>query len=354
MEYTKNLHLKKPSDNDDYDIKNENDNMDILDAAFNMGDVVKVDDETDLPEPTEEALQTLFYINSIGEYRYCKLIDDEYRYVSLVYDEDINGRLQEITQLLNNKLDRINYDKQQPTEANKGKLFYDADNNKYLLVIKEGINKTEIATNYTAPQNTGGSSGDFIIIEDDDFLTYEEGLLEDRPEATYTEVVIYYATDVDKHYAKKLSSGGIAIKIWEEIEIKTVDVLPKSGTGLYKVTENGFKYVYSISPKYKFVDLASTGKSSIIMIPISGWTTHQDSNNNDYYTIDIEVDGVTPEFQGVRDTDYIKPLTYNVNENESYLETFKKITNIEGMNNSIRVYANEPITQSIKIILYGV
>ena len=80
MEYTSNLHLKKPESEDEYDIQNENDNMDILDAAFNMGDIVKLEHESDLGEPTLEKKRTLFYCGDSEKYFYVRHINGSYRF----------------------------------------------------------------------------------------------------------------------------------------------------------------------------------------------------------------------------------------------------------------------------------
>lgn len=80
MEYTKNLNLKKPESDDEYDIQNENDNMDILDAAFNMGDIVKLKHESELGEPTIEKKRTLFYCEDSEKYFYVRHINGEYKF----------------------------------------------------------------------------------------------------------------------------------------------------------------------------------------------------------------------------------------------------------------------------------
>ena len=91
-----------------------------------------------------------------------------------------------------------------------------------------------------------------------------------------------------------------------------------------------------------------------VTIPISGWTTQTDANSKTYYTIDINVTGITSSFIGLSDTDYVRPTPYSVDMLDIIKEMFALITDIVSNNGYITVYASEIPTTSFQIYLYGV
>ena len=506
MEYTKNLHLKKPSDNDDYDIKNENDNMDILDAAFNMGDIVKVDTEKDLPEPTEENKAHIFYCKDTEKYFYLREINGSYYYQLPSYrtnqtfnvDSDwlsyqhtmdtdkwykgsrktidtdfvlIEGSLEPSGSFAEGTLvfcyvDNSNYKLFRFEDGNfiemsnigicngenislysvendnyyycvgsrKLKYFdkndweeievihYDFDErppfikyyaDKYYITLRNeliyigitkvgelnweqlqtsidllnlrkdiDLSKMEIVSfdYYMRPEASEETMGKIYYCDEyslylisnrkeilssvvattqDGSISYREGLLEDRPDARTGGCRCYYATDVDKYYIRTSGSGGLIMYFWEEVVMNKQSWMPSlnaSNIGYYYFDRDTYIEIISIYGTYDWVDLimGDKDKYKTITIPISGWTENTDSDGNNYYTIEINVYGMYVGFTGLSDTDYVRPNTYNVNANETLKENFKKITKIESMKDKIKVYTNEPITQSFQIIIYGV
>lgn len=93
---------------------------------------------------------------------------------------------------------------------------------------------------------------------------------------------------------------------------------------------------------------------TIVTIPISGWTTQTDANSKTYYTIDINVTGMTSSFTGVKDTDYVRPTPYSVDMLDTIKEMFALITDIVSNNGYITVYVSSIPTTSFQIYLYGV
>ena len=101
------------------------------------------------------------------------------------------------------------------------------------------------------------------------------------------------------------------------------------------------------------IDAAITGQMKVT-IPISGWTTNTDDDSTNYYSIDINVTGMTSAYVGTNACDYVRPATYNVAELETIQEMFNLITDIQSNDGYITVYASEIPTTAFQIYLYGV
>ena len=95
----------------------------------------------------------------------------------------------------------------------------------------------------------------------------------------------------------------------------------------------------------------------IITIPAdtgSNYTTNTDSDRNTYYTIDINVTGVTPLYSGLRDMKPVYPRPYNVDAKSEIDDLFSLIQDGDSLNGAIRLFFNELPTESFQVYLYGV
>ena len=83
-----------------------------------------------------------------------------------------------------------------------------------------------------------------------------------------------------------------------------------------------------------------------ITLPVSGvnsqYIEKNDTDGNTYYIIEILVDGMTENYEGINKFDYVKPQPFNVNENQFRSNLLKTIVDIEPMDGKIRVYLTEP------------
>ena len=95
-----------------------------------------------------------------------------------------------------------------------------------------------------------------------------------------------------------------------------------------------------------------------ITLPASGvnsqYIEKNDTDGNTYYIIEISVDGMTENYEGINKFDYVKPQPFNVNENQFRSNLLKTIVDIEPMDGKIRVYLTEPpkVDFQIECMLY--
>lgn len=95
----------------------------------------------------------------------------------------------------------------------------------------------------------------------------------------------------------------------------------------------------------------------IVTIPKStgsNYTLVTDSKGGTYYTIEINVTGMTPSYVGTKETDYVRPTPFTVEDNDAIFELFNTILDIQSLQGKIKVYIRELPTSSFGIYLYGV
>lgn len=93
----------------------------------------------------------------------------------------------------------------------------------------------------------------------------------------------------------------------------------------------------------------------VVTIPIDNWVENTDTDNNKYYTREINVSGMTADYVGgTSKVDYVRPNPFNITANETALEMYQLILDIESMAGKIKVTASEIPTSAFQIYLYGV
>lgn len=96
---------------------------------------------------------------------------------------------------------------------------------------------------------------------------------------------------------------------------------------------------------------------TIVTIPDStdeDWEAETDSDSNPYYTIEIDVEGVTTAYKGVRDAKPVYPRPYNVNANDAIDELFALFKDGDSLDGKIKLYFSELPLSSFQMIFYGV
>ena len=91
-----------------------------------------------------------------------------------------------------------------------------------------------------------------------------------------------------------------------------------------------------------------------VTIPIDGWISEIDSDNNTYYTREIDVAGMTAAYVGIRDMKPVYPRPFNLTQKEEIDELFALILDGDSLDGKIKLYASEIPTSSFQIYLYGV
>lgn len=98
---------------------------------------------------------------------------------------------------------------------------------------------------------------------------------------------------------------------------------------------------------------------TIVTIPAddpedSPYTEETDSDSNTYYTIEINVTGMTSDYVGVRDAKPVYPRPFNVDGKTAIDDLFGLIQDGDSLEGKIKLYFNEKPMQSFQIYLYGV
>lgn len=86
----------------------------------------------------------------------------------------------------------------------------------------------------------------------------------------------------------------------------------------------------------------------------SPYTEETDSDENTYYTIEINVTGMTSSYKGVRDAKPVYPRPYNVEGKAAIDELFALIQDGDSLEGKIKLYFNEKPDTQFQIYLYGV
>lgn len=106
-----------------------------------------------------------------------------------------------------------------------------------------------------------------------------------------------------------------------------------------------------------YVDVYVTNKLNsvtTITIPIDNWVTETDADSNNYYTREIDVAGMTAEYTGGNSKiDYVRPNPFSINANETALEMYQLLLDVESLEGKIKVTASEIPTTAFQIYLYG-
>lgn len=95
-------------------------------------------------------------------------------------------------------------------------------------------------------------------------------------------------------------------------------------------------------------------KATRVTIPTTSWITNTDSDNNTYYTNEINVSGITSDFIGISNATFVTPSPYNVNQYETVKELWNLITDMQSFNGYIKVFASEIPSQEFDVWLYGI
>ena len=139
-----------------------------------------------------------------------------------------------------------------------------------------------------------------------------------------------------------------------DLTVNTINDLPTPSSQYENKTakilsDNSIRKCKSINNTYVWLSMPYT----IVTIPTTGYTEETDGTNN-YYTIEIDVIGVDPTFNGTDKIDYVRPDPYTVDDNETYKGLFALITDAISETNKIKFFLSEEPTQPFDIYIYGV
>ena len=92
---------------------------------------------------------------------------------------------------------------------------------------------------------------------------------------------------------------------------------------------------------------------TIVNVPITGWVEETDASSNVYYTLEINVIGMTEDFIGTKPSDFVRPSPFNVDTYNNNFTDFSLLANIESMNGKIKLTSIEIPTNPYSIYIYG-
>ena len=96
---------------------------------------------------------------------------------------------------------------------------------------------------------------------------------------------------------------------------------------------------------------------TIITIPDStdeNWVTETDTDSNTFYTIEIDMEGVTSAYKGVRDAKPVYPRPYNVNAKAAIDELFALFQDGDSLDGKVKLYFSDLPATSFQMSFYGV
>ena len=140
-----------------------------------------------------------------------------------------------------------------------------------------------------------------------------------------------------------------------DLTVNTINDLPTPSSQYENKTakilsDNSIRKCKSINNTYVWLSMPYT----IVTIPTTGYTTETDGDNNTYYTIEINVQGIDPTFNASDKIDYVRPNPYTVDANETYKELLGLITDAVSETNIIKFYLSEEPSQPFDIYIYGI